>query len=375
MPLVTPSIIPSPALPLPDSIDLATWGARMQELHTWMTNVSAPGQNALGTASYENALFAQTMAGQALASANFKGAWSSLTGALNMPASVSHSGKIWLLTANLANVATATPGVSGSWLNITNFLMGVATLADAKTALGLGATTAENLIVNGDGRINQRGYVSGTPLPGAIAPGTLDRWHLMNNSESLTFVTSGNKRTMTAPATGVQQTVPGSDIAGGTYVLNWTGTAICLINTVAYTKGAAITLTAGANVAVVLKAGTFADVQLELGSVPTQFQARTYAEELDLCQFHYERRVGVGAIGIRSYGTASDSAFQVLSFKPKKAIPTITKIGTWAATNCGQPTITDVTDSSCIVRATVTATGSYTYSTGAGQGIEIDCGL
>lgn len=51
----------------------------------------------------------------AAASANYKGHWSALTGALNIPASVSHNGYFWALNANLANVTTATPGVSGSW--------------------------------------------------------------------------------------------------------------------------------------------------------------------------------------------------------------------------------------------------------------------
>lgn len=48
--------------------------------------------------------------------ANYKGPWSSLAGALAIPASVSHSGKIWTLTENVANVAAETPGVSAKWV-------------------------------------------------------------------------------------------------------------------------------------------------------------------------------------------------------------------------------------------------------------------
>jgi hypothetical protein len=54
-------------------------------------------------------------ASAAQASANFKGDWSALTGALNTPATVRHAGKFWVLLANLANVTTAEPGVSASW--------------------------------------------------------------------------------------------------------------------------------------------------------------------------------------------------------------------------------------------------------------------
>lgn len=52
----------------------------------------------------------------AVAAANFRGAWSALTGALTVPASVSHAGTVWLLTVNVANVALETPGVSSAWV-------------------------------------------------------------------------------------------------------------------------------------------------------------------------------------------------------------------------------------------------------------------
>lgn len=57
-----------------------------------------------------------------VAIANFKGNWSSLTGALNMPASVYHNERMWALTQNLANVTTATPGVSSAWVSVKSSL-------------------------------------------------------------------------------------------------------------------------------------------------------------------------------------------------------------------------------------------------------------
>lgn len=53
-----------------------------------------------------------------LASANFKGLWSGLSGALNVPAMVYHLGAYWVLAANVANVATAVPGTSSSWIDL-----------------------------------------------------------------------------------------------------------------------------------------------------------------------------------------------------------------------------------------------------------------
>lgn len=54
-------------------------------------------------------------AASAASSANFKGYWSSLTGALAIPASVSHNGSLWLLLSNVADVTAHAPGVSSSW--------------------------------------------------------------------------------------------------------------------------------------------------------------------------------------------------------------------------------------------------------------------
>lgn len=43
------------------------------------------------------------------ANANFKGGWSGLTGALNIPASVQHNNKTWMALTNIADVAASEP--------------------------------------------------------------------------------------------------------------------------------------------------------------------------------------------------------------------------------------------------------------------------
>ena len=48
-------------------------------------------------------------------SANFKGEWSALSGALAPPATVRHAGKFWVLLSSLADVTAAEPGVSAAW--------------------------------------------------------------------------------------------------------------------------------------------------------------------------------------------------------------------------------------------------------------------
>lgn len=80
------------------------------------TNASTASSQAGIAVSAANA--ATDAASRALAAANFKGEWSTLTGALNKPACVKHNGRFWLLLNNLTNVATSQPGVSADWTSI-----------------------------------------------------------------------------------------------------------------------------------------------------------------------------------------------------------------------------------------------------------------
>jgi len=61
------------------------------------------------------AVAAAVAADTALATAHFRGLWQDLAGPLARPASVKHNGRIWLLLADLANVAASEPGVSADW--------------------------------------------------------------------------------------------------------------------------------------------------------------------------------------------------------------------------------------------------------------------
>ncbi|BEP93225.1 hypothetical protein GmRootA79_16090 [Acidovorax sp. A79] len=84
-----------------------------------------------------------------------KGPWSTLAGALNKPASVSHGGLFWLLANNLANVAASEPGMTNDWTRIPG-VTEVATPINAIPAQGsvnVGATTAIVLSANVFGSI------------------------------------------------------------------------------------------------------------------------------------------------------------------------------------------------------------------------------
>lgn len=62
-------------------------------------------------AAYEATLVAKSAAESV---SNYKGQWSSLAGALNKPATVTHNGAFWALNNNLANVALSTPSITNA---------------------------------------------------------------------------------------------------------------------------------------------------------------------------------------------------------------------------------------------------------------------
>lgn len=140
MPATSPPSITALPTP-PDPADRSTYNTRAYPWsvaqQTLATEVAAVATNV-----YNNATEAATAAttatsasAAAVGAANFKGAWSSLSGALAIPASVSHSSKVWLLTASVADVTAHTPGVSANWLD-------VSASAPAPSAVGSAVTVA-----------------------------------------------------------------------------------------------------------------------------------------------------------------------------------------------------------------------------------------
>jgi len=222
-----------------------------------------------------------------------------------------------------------------------------------------------NLIINGSGRINQRGYTSGTATSGANEY-TLDRWRVVTSGQNLTFTGTDAGRVMTAPAGGVEQVIEGANIAGGTYVLNWTGTATATVDGNAVSKGGTFTLTANTNATVRMIGGTFSDVQVEAGSVATPFEFRSIGRELALCQRYYED-VPLG----RVTGYHSDTVRAGFQWKEvKRTAPSVSFSGS-VLSNGASVTLS----AGNITEYGMTITATTTSSSGIQSQISIDAEL
>ena len=127
------AFVPISALPTapsrtqPQAVFSANTDAFLTALPPLVTQINAGGaaieasQSAASTSETNAATSetnAATSASGSASSANYVGLWSSLSGALNIPASVFHSDKVWSLKYNIANVAASQPGVSSDWVAV-----------------------------------------------------------------------------------------------------------------------------------------------------------------------------------------------------------------------------------------------------------------
>lgn len=184
-----------------------------------------------------------------------------------------------------------------------------------------GALGRRNIIINGDFQVDQRGASSGYTSSSANEY-FLDRWRIVTSGQSVTWSGSYSK-TLTVPSGGIEQVIEGSNIRSGTYIVNWSGTASCTVDGVSKTKGDTFTLTEGSNCTVKFTSGTLAQVQIEEGSVSTQFETRSFGEELLLCQRYYWQTDGSSRHGIVRCATASTGVCVIRHPVVMRSTPTL----------------------------------------------------
>lgn len=193
-------------------------------------------------------------------------------------------------TANLGLAALASPAFTGTPAAPTASV-GTSTTQLATTQF-VGNTAASiagcrNLLINANPIINQRNWTSGATA-GYGYQYSLDRWQIVNSGQAISWSDSGQVRTVTAPSGGARQVVEGASIAGGTYVLNWTGSATATVGVFSVQKGVPFTMGAGSDTAVQFNGGTFSLPQLEPASVATPFERRPIGVEQMLCERYFQ---------------------------------------------------------------------------------------
>lgn len=223
-------------------------------------------------------------------------------------------------TYPLPSNATFKAGIT-KFLNYAKGLLGATgDAAEARAALGLGTIGTRNILINGGPSINQRG-VSGTVVLSAGQYGH-DRWKAGAAGCTYTFAASGLDIVITITAGSLVQVVEGVNVAGGSYVLSWTGTAQGKIGagSAAASPVTATGVTAGANLSVEMGVGTFTRAQLEVGASPSPFDRRIYSQEIALCQRYYE----TGTAYLFGYALAGGGVGNSIPFKvTKRSTPSL----------------------------------------------------
>lgn len=206
---VNPTLVPALSTLFPDAGDLDTFDARAAALFDYLVSTMAPGSNTIAEQAYTNALAAREAADAAYINASYKGAWSGLTGALTMPALVSHTGERWVLLSSLADVTASEPGISADWelfelpaaigvgfdptgtsrtaTNVQDVLEDIS--EDADVAL----IDFENPVLNGDMRVAQAG-TSFAVAAGATVK-TLDGYAIANGTSGVLTVSQQSAST------------------------------------------------------------------------------------------------------------------------------------------------------------------------------------
>jgi hypothetical protein len=173
----------------------------------------------------------------------------------------------------------------------------------------------QNLIINGNFRINQRAYVSGASLASGVYG--FDRWKSTTAATALTFTAAPNGQPVTMnTGKGIQQIIERENVAAGTYVLSWVGTSTARVYNAGATPPAyafspiEVTLDGLTNVAVEFTATgatkTISKVQLEPGAIAHTFSDQTYGADLMNCQRYYYRITAAG-----TNARLSNAGFQI----------------------------------------------------------------
>jgi len=266
-----------------------------------------------------------------------------------------------------------------------SFVIKKLTWANLKSSL----PQRRNYLINGNFKINERAYVSGTATVVANQY-IFDRWYIPTTGESATFTTTNGIVTVIAPASGIVQKVENTSNNGGTITLSNMGTATLTVtestDNVTYTTVTVVngtfTPAAGKYIKITLASGTVSLVKLEDGSVVTNGwhpYDGEFGGEVQACQRYLPSFAGIH--GFMGYSVNTIYSYIAFPFNTKARVsPTgisINNLSNISIINgsgiLGVPTAAVIKDGgvSTLVCNFTTTPGSPTLT--AGQGAELTC--
>ncbi|MFM0192423.1 hypothetical protein PQQ65_04975 [Paraburkholderia strydomiana] len=222
--------------------------------------------------------------------------------------------------------------------------------------------TFRNLIHNARFQVNQR-YVASPWTATANYQYTLDRWRVVTSGQQVSWAAVNPfYAQVTCPAGGYEFIVDGSDNPGGTFVINWQGTATCEMGPVGSStvlvKGQIFAMAQGAAVQFRWKSGTLSLPQVEQGTIPTAFEVVPYAQELSRC----ERYARVVTIDAESYQSGGQNAWWTINFPPMRTVPAnagLIRGSNPNYANINTPPVFSITQDAIVCSVPVTTTGTW----------------
>jgi hypothetical protein len=239
------------------------------------------------------------------------------------------------------------------------------TAAQQKQARANIAVNDDSVIINGDFRINQVGYVSAAVL--AAGAYGHDQWKAgaSGGDYSFTQLKSSTQITIAAGKSLIQP-IEDANVVGGSYVLTWTGTAQARagVNTLtpsgAYAASPLLVTgqTAGTVMSIEFNSGTLGAVKLESGASATPFIMRPYDQELLACQRYLYKRnyttINIYVATLQAY-TSAAAGGPLLDFPTSmRSSPSVTAGGAFSLTGASGNAL-------ALTGGTITATPDYSY--------------
>ena len=232
-----------------------------------------------------------------------------------------------------------------SWFEsiVLNKDTGVVSFQEGVDDLGIGPMSGfRNMLINGSGKINQRGFAGGSLAAGSYG---YDRWKA--GAGGCTVSVSGAQWSLNGP---LEQMIEDPDLENKQVTLSVenpsngisvdVGSQSGTIPSGSGRQSATLTLGAGdtGNILVRLNPSTtttFKNIQLEEGAVATPFERRPSAVEEALCMRYFSKSydsatapgtvTGISAITTRSYDSVRSIQWVSASFPiPMRTIPTTT---------------------------------------------------